>query len=89
MCWPDWYGAGRTGSFAGRLFQVQNLPRNYLPDLSDARDLVRTGDFEAVELLYDSVSDTLRQLIRTAFIPADGHRFVVADLSAIEAWVIA
>ncbi|PIS65907.1 DNA polymerase [Corynebacterium striatum] len=85
----QFYGAGRTGRFAGRLVQVQNLPRNYLPDLAEARSLVRTGDFEAVELLYDSVPDTLSQLIRTAFIPADGHRFVVADFSAIEARVIA
>lgn len=85
----QFYGAGRTGRFAGRLVQVQNLPRNYLPDLAEARNLVRTGDFEAVELLYDSVPDTLSQLIRTAFIPADGHRFVVADFSAIEARVIA
>ena len=85
----QFYGAGRTGRFAGRLVQVQNLPRNYLPDLSEARALVRTGDFDAVELLYDSVPDTLSQLIRTAFVPADGHRFVVADFSAIEARVIA
>lgn len=85
----QFYGAGRTGRFAGRLVQVQNLPRNYLPDLSEARSLVRTGNYDAVELLYDSVPDTLSQLIRTAFIPADGHRFVVADFSAIEARVIA
>lgn len=85
----QFYGAGRTGRFAGRLVQVQNLPRNYLPDLAEARELVRTGNFEAVELLYDSVPYTLSQLIRTAFIPADGHRFVVADFSAIEARVIA
>lgn len=85
----QFYGAGRTGRFAGRLVQVQNLPRNYLPDLSEARALVRTGCFDAVDLLYDSVPDTLSQLIRTAFIPADGHRFVVADFSAIEARVIA
>ena len=85
----QFYGAGRTGRFAGRLVQVQNLPRNYLPDLAEARALVRTGNFEALELLYDSVSDTLSQLIRTAFIPADGHRFVAADFSAIEARVIA
>lgn len=85
----QFYGAGRTGRFAGRLVQVQNLPRNYLPDLAEARSLVRAGEFEAVELLYDSVPDTLSQLIRTAFIPADGHRFVVADFSAIEARVIA
>nr|WP_049150157.1 DNA polymerase [Corynebacterium propinquum] len=85
----QFYGAGRIGRFAGRLVQVQNLPRNYLPDLAEARDLVRAGDHDAVELLYDSVPDTLSQLIRTAFIPADGHRFVVADFSTIEARVIA
>lgn len=85
----QFYGAGRTGRFAGRLVQVQNLPRNYLPDLSQARALVRGGLFDAVEMLYDSVPDTLSQLIRTAFIPAEGHRFVVADFSAIEARVIA
>ena len=85
----QFYGAGRTRRFAGRLVQVQNLPRNYLLDLSEARGLVRTGNVEAVELLYDPVPDTLSQLIRTAFIPAVGHRFVVADFSAIEARVIA
>ncbi|MGV9197056.1 DNA polymerase [Arcanobacterium canis] len=81
--------AGRTGRFAGRLVQVQNLPRNYLPDLDQARTLVRTGNFDALELLYESVPDTLSQLIRTAFIPSTGHRFIVADFSAIEARVIA
>lgn len=85
----QFYGAGRTGRFAGRLVQVQNLPRNYLPDLDEARTLVRTGNLEALELLYDSVPDTLSQLIRTAFIPASGNRFIVADYSAIEARVIA
>lgn len=85
----QFYGAGRTGRFAGRLVQVQNLPRNYLPDLAQARSLVRGGAFDVVELLYESVPDTLSQLIRTAFIPAPGHRFVVADFSAIEARVIA
>lgn len=85
----QFYGAGRTGRFAGRLVQVQNLPRNYLPDLAQARSLVWTGNFDAIELLYPSVPDTLSQLIRTAFIPAPGHRFVVADFSAIEARVIA
>lgn len=84
----QFYGAGRTGRFAGRLVQVQNLPRNYLPDLGEARALVRDGLFEAVELLYLSVPDTLSQLIR-AFISAPGHRFVVADFSAIETRVIA
>lgn len=85
----QFYGAGRTGRFAGRLIQVQNLPRNHLPDLSEARSLVRTGNFEAIDLLYPSVPDTLSQLIRTAFIPSPGCRFVVADFSAIEARVIA
>lgn len=85
----QFYGAGRTGRFAGRLVQVQNLPRNYLPDLDEARTLVRTGNFEAIGLLYPSVPDTLSQLIRTAFTPASGHKFVVADFSAIEARVIA
>ncbi|MGV9183982.1 DNA polymerase [Arcanobacterium canis] len=81
--------AGRTGRFAGRLVQVQNLPRNYLTDLDQPRTLVRTGNFDALELLYESVPDTLSQLIRTAFIPSTGHRFIVADFSAIEARVIA
>ena len=85
----QFYGAGRTGRFAGRLIQVQNLPRNYLPDLQQARHLVTTGNGEALELLYDSVPDALSQLIRTAFIPTPGTRFIVADFSAIEARVIA
>ena len=85
----QFYGAGRTGRFAGRLIQVQNLPRNYLPDLQQARHLVTAGNGEALELLYDSVPDTLSQLIRTAFIPTPGNRLIVADFSAIEARVIA
>lgn len=85
----QFYGAGRTGRFAGRLVQVQNLPRNYLPDLADARDLVAGGDGNTLELLYPSVPDTLSQLVRTAFVPRAGCRFVVADFSAIEARVIA
>ena len=85
----QFYGAGRTGRFAGRLIQVQNLPRNYLPDLQQARNLVVAGNGEALELLYDSVPDTLSQLIRTAFIPTPGNRLIVADFSAIEARVIA
>ncbi|MDO5722511.1 MAG: DNA polymerase [Actinomycetaceae bacterium] len=85
----QFYGAGRTGRFAGRLVQVQNLPRNYLPDLKQARTLVKQGNLEALELLYDSIPDTLSQLIRTAFIPSAGCRFIVADYSAIEARVIA
>jgi len=85
----QFYGANRTGRWAGRLVQVQNLPQNHLPDLDNARNLLRNGEFEEIEFLFDSVSDTLSQLIRTAFIPADGNRFIVADFSAIEARVIA
>lgn len=85
----QFYGANRTGRWAGRLVQVQNLPQNHLDDLDDARNFLRNGDFEALELIYDSVSDTLSQLIRTAFIPSEGNIFIVADFSAIEARVIA
>lgn len=85
----QFYGANRTGRWAGRLVQVQNLPRNYLPDLAQARSLVRDGNGETLEMLYSSVPDTLSQLIRTAFIPSKGHRFIVADYSAIEARVLA
>ncbi|HCW55315.1 MAG TPA: hypothetical protein DGT58_02275 [Erysipelotrichaceae bacterium] len=83
------YGANRTGRWAGRLIQLQNLPQNHLEDLSSARALVKSGNFEAVKLLYEDVPDTLSQLIRTAFIPKDGMLFYVADFSAIEARVIA
>lgn len=83
------YGANRTGRWAGRLIQLQNLPQNYLPDLDAARALVKSGDYEAVKMIYEDVPDTLSQLIRTAFIPKDGCRFYVADFSAIEARVIA
>src|SRR5690606_13099057 len=85
----QFYGANRTGRWAGRLIQVQNLPRNNLPDLDLARKLLRAGDYESLELLFESVPDTLSQLIRTAIIPADGHRFIVADFSSIEARVVA
>ncbi|MDD3238533.1 MAG: DNA polymerase [Lachnospira sp.] len=85
----QFYGANRTGRWAGRLIQVQNLPQNHIPDLKVARDLVKGGLFEAVELLYDSIPDTLSQLIRTAFVPKKGYKFMVADFSAIEARVIA
>lgn len=85
----QFYGANRTGRWAGRLIQMQNLPQNHLPDLSDARALVRNGDFEAVEMLYEDVPDTLSQLIRTAFVPRAGKKFIVSDFSAIEARVIA
>ena len=81
----QFFGANRTGRWAGRLIQMQNLPQNHLPDLTEARALVRSGDFEAVELLYGDVPDTLSQLIRTAFVPREGSRFIVADYSAIEA----
>lgn len=85
----QFYGANRTGRFSGRNIQLQNLPQNHLPDLTEARGLVHAGDFEAIELLYDDVPDTLSQLIRTAFIPKEGTQFLVADFSAIEARVIA
>ena len=83
------YGANRTGRFSGRLVQLQNLPQNHMEDLSEARSLVRDGNMEALDMLYDDIPDTLSQLIRTAFIPADGLKFYVADFSAIEARVIA
>jgi len=83
------YGANRTGRWAGRLIQLQNLPQNHLPDLAAARALVKSGDFDAIKLLYEDVPDTLSLLIRTAFIPKDGMQFYVSDFSAIEARVIA
>ena len=85
----QFYGANRTGRFAGRLIQVQNLPQNHLPDLEQARNLIRSGKFDAIEMLYDSVPSVLSELIRTAFIPQSGLKFIVADFSAIEARVIA
>ena len=85
----QFYGANRTGRYAGRLIQVQNLPQNHLPDLETVRTLIREGQFDTVELLYDSVPMVLSELIRTAFVPKPGHRFFVADFSAIEARVIA
>lgn len=84
----QFYGANRTGRFAGRHIQLQNLPQNHLPDLSEARELVRQGNYEALDLLYDSIPDVLSQLIRTAFVPRAGMKFVVSDFSAIEARVI-
>lgn len=83
------YGANRTGRWAGRLIQLQNLPQNHLPDLEDARELVISKDINALEMLYEDIPDTLSQLIRTAFIPRPGYKFIVADFSAIEARVIA
>lgn len=85
----QFYGANRTGRWAGRIIQMQNLPQNHLDDLAEARSLVRSGDYDAVEMLYEDVPDTLSQLIRTAFVPQDGRKFIVADFSAIEARVIA
>lgn len=85
----QFYGANRTGRWAGRIIQMQNLPQNHLADLSEARGLVRSGNFEGVELLFEDVPDTLSQLIRTAFVPESGRKFIVADFSAIEARVIA
>ena len=84
----QFYGANRTGRFAGRIVQLQNLPQNHLPDLAYARDLVRQGNYEALEMLYDSVPDVLSQLIRTAFTPKEGRKFIVADFAAIEARVL-
>lgn len=83
------YGANRTGRFAGRLVQLQNLSQNHLPDLAEARSLVKQGNVEALEMLYEDIPDTLSQLIRTAFIPRTGFKFIVADFSAIEARVLA
>ena len=85
----QFYGANRTGRFSGRLIQLQNLPQNHMPDLAQARALVRSGDYDALSMLYENIPDTLSQLIRTAFVPQDGRKFIVADFSAIEARVIA
>ena len=83
------YGANRTGRYSGKIIQLQNLPQNHIPDLAQARELVKTGDFDALSLLYEDIPDTLSQLIRTAFVPQDGKKFIVADFSAIEARVAA
>ena len=85
----QYYGANRTGRYAGRLVQLQNLPRNYIKTLDHARKLVKAKNYDGIKLLYGNVPDTLSQLIRTAFIPSEGHKFMVADFSAIEARVIA
>ena len=85
----QFYGANRTGRFSGRIIQLQNLPQNHIPDLAQARELVKTGGFDALAMLYEDIPDTLSQLIRTAFVPQDGRKFIVADFSAIEARVIA
>lgn len=85
----QFYGANRTGRYSGRIIQLQNLPQNHIPDLAQARELVKVGDFDALSMLYEDIPDTLSQLIRTAFVPQDGRKFIVADFSAIEARVIA
>lgn len=84
----QFYGANRSGRWAGRIIQLQNLPQNHMPDLAEARAIVRSGDYDAAAMLYDDIPDTLSQLIRTAFIPADGKQFIVSDFSAIEARVL-
>lgn len=85
----QFYGANRSGRWAGRLIQQQNLPQNHLPDLDEARNLVIDGNYDALNMLYDSVPNVLSELIRTAFIPKPGHKFIVSDFSAIEARVLA
>lgn len=85
----QFYGANRSGRWAGRIIQLQNLPQNHMTDLDDARDIVKSGDYELMNMLYDDVPDALSQLIRTAFIPKQGYKFCVSDFSAIEARVIA
>ena len=85
----QFYGANRTGRFAGRHIQLQNLPKNHMDDLAEARAIVRNGDYEMMKLLYEDIPDTLSQLIRTAFIPKPGYGFIVCDFSAIEARVLA
>jgi DNA polymerase len=84
----SFYGANRTGRFAGRIVQLQNLYRNSMPDLAEARELVRQGDYESLDMLYDNIPDVLSQLIRTSFIPKPGYKYVVSDFSAIEARVL-
>ncbi len=83
------YGGNRTGRYSGKIIQLQNLPQNHIPDLAQARELVKAGDFDALSMLYEDIPDTLSQLIRTAFVPQGGRKFIVADFSAIEARVIA
>ena len=85
----QFYGANRSGRWAGRLIQLQNLPQNHMPDLAEARSIVKAGDYDTLQLLYDDIPDTLSQLIRTAFVPRPGYKFIVSDFSAIEARVLA
>ena len=82
----QFYGANRSGRWAGRLIQLQNLPQNHMPDLAEARIIVKAGDYD---MLYDDIPDTLSQLIRTAFVPRPGYKFIVSDFSAIEVRVLA
>lgn len=84
----QFYGANRSGRWAGRHIQLQNLPQNHLPDLEESRSLVKAGDYDALQLLYEDIPDTLSQLIRTAFVPKEGYKFIVSDFSAIEARVL-
>ena len=84
----QFYGANRSGRWAGRHIQLQNLPQNHLPDLEEARSLVKVGNYDALQLLYEDIPDTLSQLIRTAFVPKEGYKFIVSDFSAIEARVL-
>ena len=85
----SFYGASRTGRFSGRNIQLQNLPQNHISDLAGTREIIRSGDFELAEMLYDNIPDILSQLIRTALVPRDGYKFIVADFSSIEARVLA
>lgn len=85
----QFYGANRSGRWAGRLIQLQNLPQNHMNDLAEARAIVKSGDYDTLQLLYDDIPDTLSQLIRTAFVPRPGYKFIVSDFSAIEARVLA
>nr|DAW29166.1 MAG TPA: DNA polymerase I [Caudoviricetes sp.] len=84
----QFYGANRSGRWAGRLIQLQNLPQNHITDLAEARSLVEQGNYDAMNMLYDDIPDTLSQLIRTAFVPRKGKKFIVSDFSAIEARVL-
>lgn len=83
------YGTNRTGRFSGRNIQLQNLPQNHMTDLAQARELVRCGNYETLQLLYDNIPDVLSQLIRTTFVPRPGYKFIVSDYSSIEARVLA
>ena len=85
----QFYGANRSGRWAGRIIQLQNLPQNHMPDLEYVREIVKSGDYDTMQLLYDDIPDALSQLIRTAFIPRPGYKFCVSDFSSIEARVIA